>query len=146
MKELDLAVVEQKAIKEAAIHNLTQMLKSAAIHGEDISSTYVAARIAFPDNVNEVKDIFTKVSSVLKNNNISLTHGYAKNASKITNQNARGDTADVVVNKAHPILKHLDTILECDCLCDDADKARGYLVKKMDAVKETLHKHDLSKE
>ena len=148
INELDLALEEQKLVKQAALEKLTAMLKQAALSGENIGDAYIAARCVFPDNEKTIKDTFSKVAEALKKNRISFASNFEKMASKIINENAKGNRSDdkSVVDKTHPIIKHLNTIVESDSLLDQGTKMKGYFVTKLEKAEHDLRKPDFDSE
>ena len=138
--DLDLALEEQKLVKQAAFEQLTSMLKQAALSGENIGDAYIAARCVFPDKADTIKDTFTKIAEILKKNRISFPSNFEKIASKIINENARGNrhSDKTVVDKTHPIIKHLNTIIDSDDLIDKGCKLKGYFVTKLEKAEHTL--------
>jgi len=142
VNELDLALKEQELVKQAAFESLTAMLKQAALSGENIGDAYIAARCVFPDKEEIIKKTFSKIAEVLRKNRISFTSNFDKTASRIINENAKGNrNADKsVVDKAHPIIKHLNTIIESDDLIDKGTEMKGYFVTKLEKAEHTLRK------
>lgn len=140
INELDLALTEQQLVKQAAFEKLTSMLKQAALSGENIGDAYIAARCVFPDKEATIIDTFSKIAEVLKKNRISFTANFNKTASKIINEDAKGNrTSDKsVVDKTHPIIKHINTIIESDDLIDKGTKMKGYFVTKLEKAEHTL--------
>lgn len=146
--ELDLAIEEQKLIKQAAFEKLTDMLKYAARNGENISDAYIAARVKFDDKADQVKAIFSKIASELKKSGITFQNNYEKTASKCIDENARGNRHGdaYVVSGTHPIIKYLNTIIDSDYMIDKADLMKGYFVSKIERAKEHLHTHKFDNE
>lgn len=142
VNELDLALKEQELVKQAAFESLTAMLKQAALSGENIGDAYIAARCVFPDKEEAIKKTFSKIAEVLRKNRISFTSNFDKTASKIINEDAKGNrNADKsVVDKTHPIIKHLNTIIESDDLIDKGTEMKGYFVTKLEKAEHTLRK------
>ena len=59
---------------------------------------------------------------------------------KSFNEDATGAKAEnnMVINKSHPVLKTIDTIVNADDQICKAEKAKPYLVKKVEILKKTL--------
>ena len=146
--ELDLALKEQKLVKQASFEKLTDMLKQAALSGENIGDAYIAARCVFPDKEQCIKDTFAKIAEVLRKNRISFSMNFDKTASKIINEDAKGNrNADKsVVDKTHPIIKHLNTIIESDDLIDKGTRMKAYFVTKLEKAEHTLRKPEFDGE
>jgi negative regulator of replication initiation len=147
VNELDLALKEQELVKQAAFESLTGIIKQAALSGENIGDAYIAARCVFPEKEDLIKDTFAKIAEVLKKNKISFISSFEKTASKIINEDAHGArTSDkLVIDKSHPIIKHLNTIVESDSLLDKGTKMKGYFVTKLEKAEHSLRKPEFDK-
>ena len=142
VNELDLALKEQELVKQAAFESLTDMLKQAALSGENIGDAYIAARCVFPDKEDIIVDTFSKIASILKKNRISFAANFSKTASKIINEDAKGNrnTNKAVIDKSHPIIKHLNTIIDSEDMMDKGTKLKGYFVTKLEKAEHNLRK------
>lgn len=144
--ELDFQTINAKRYIVGAEDKLTQCLKEAALRGEDISMAYAAGRIAFPNHTELINHTFMKVAENLKKYNISFLGSHKQAEAKVISETAKGVRNDSVVNKANPVIKSLNTIVDNhDCICDSCH-ARDYIVSKIDSIKKGIRRHDMNKE
>lgn len=128
------------AIKEAEMNaynsqkKISEMVKHAALNGENIFPFYIVARSEYPEHEKEVKELFTKVAEDLKPYNISF-----KEAGQKYTEDAMGNLSKAVINKKHPILKHLDTVIrnEHDCI-SPCKRSKDYIVSKIELLNDKL--------
>jgi len=133
---LDSAMAESTVIAKEAELALEDMLKTAALRGENIAGAYVAARATYPEAENKIFSIFNKIAMRLKDKGISI-----KEAGKKYTEDALGNSSEVAVNKKHPILKHLDTVMRHDCDMSELGKAKDYIVSKIEFLDSALMSH-----
>lgn len=132
--ELDAALFEAEVAQKEAELTTIECLKTAALRGESVVPVYIAARATFPDKENEIKAFFEKAASELSRYGISF-----KEAARKYTEDARGNTAKAVVNKKHPILKHLDTVINSKSdIIGPCEKARDYVVSKIEVLDDAL--------
>lgn len=130
---LDTAHQEAIATARGAEMELVSSMKTAHLLGDNIAGVYVAARVAFPDKADAVQTIFTKVATELSAKGISI-----KEAGKKYTEDALGNSSEAVVNKKHPILKHLDTVIRHEDDASKIEKARDYVVSKIEFLTDAL--------
>lgn len=130
---LDTAHQEAVATARGAEMELVDMLKTAHLLGDNIAGVYVAARASYPDKAEAVQAIFKKVATELSAKGISI-----KEAGKKYTEDALGNSSEAVVNKKHPILKHLDTVMRNDECVPQIEKTRDYVVSKIEFLTDAL--------
>ncbi len=133
---LDTAISESTVIAKEAELALEDMLKTAALRGENIAGAYIAARATYPDADAKIFSIFNKIAMRLKDKGISI-----KEAGKKYTEDAVGNSSEAVVNKKHPILKHLDTVMRHDSEMSSLEKAKDYIVSKIEFLDSALMSH-----
>jgi len=133
--DLDMGIQESRINSANSVMSLTESMKTAALRGENIAGVYIAARAMYPEASHQEKlaTVFSEVELSLNRNNISI-----KEAAKKYTEDALGNTSAAVVNKKHPIMKHLDTIMRSDSECTEMGKARDFVVSKVEYLTDAL--------
>ena len=136
-RKFELANEQSKAIED-----MTAMLKSAAIQGENIAMAYFAGKAAFPNDADLVKEAFTKINSNLHESGITFADNFIKTGNRVRTLDALGNPRSRIigVDSQHGIIKHLNTIIKNQYAINDVDQARGYIVDKIEKVKDKLVK------
>jgi hypothetical protein len=120
--------------KEAAI-KLKDAIKIAALSGENIAKVQVAAIIAFPTKKAEIRSIMMTALEGLDKHGIE----FSKHA-KTYSEDAQGNRSEDLnsVNKNHPVLKHISTILDENELSPRLENSKQYMVKKVEILNSKL--------
>ena len=135
IRELDSAVAEADLNRKEAECKLTDMLKVAALRGENIASVYAAALGVFAEKKAEVAELFARVCGSLTTKGID----FRKHA-KSFSEDAQGSRAEDLsaINKNHPVLKTISTVLDHNDMIPQLDSAKSYLVKKVEVLTSKL--------
>lgn len=122
--------------RNAEIGEITSMLKEAALRGENVCLAYVAATNAFPEKLAEINKTFGIVLPAIK----PYVDHHNKTASKQYTENAFGETGAraVGINSQHALIKHINNILDDTDNIDLVEKTRGYIVDKIEQIKDKL--------
>lgn len=132
--ELENTLFEADIKVKEAEEVLTQSMKTAALRGENIAQVYIAARSLYPEKEAQVKELFSRISDRLNKHNISI-----KEAARVYNEDAQGQATTTLINKNHPIIKHIDTILTTgDEVYDPCSKTKDYIVSKIEVLSDAL--------
>lgn len=141
-KELDSAIFEAQVTAKEAEYKLKDMLKIAALNGENIAKVYAAAILAYPEKTATVREIFTRIGTELEKSGIS----FSKHA-KIYTESSEGEKIEAsTVNKSHAILKHLDTVIHNQDMVPQGEKVKDYISKKIDVLNSQLTTHKATDE
>lgn len=122
--------------RDAEIGEITSMLKEAAMRGENVCLAYVAATNSFPEKTAEINNIFRVVLPEVK----PCVDHFMKIAGKQYSENAFGETGAraVGINSQHALIKHINNIINDTSDIDLVEKTRGYIVDKIEQVKDKL--------
>lgn len=132
--ELEAAIFEAEVAQKEAELTTIECLKTAALRGENITPVYIAARATYPGKEEAIRIFFEKAAAELSRHGISF-----KEAAKKYTEDAQGNTATNTINKKHPILKHLDTVLNSEAdVITPCTKAKDYVVSKIEVLDEAL--------
>lgn len=131
ISELNSAIAEVELQKKEAELKFHDMLKVAALRGENIVPVYVAARAVNPNSMEPLKELFEDAFTKVSNFGVDFKK-QAKQISEDAEGNRRTDYS--AINKNHPILKTISTILEADELTPRLSKTKEYLVKKVEIL------------
>jgi len=129
-REIDSAIFESKVSAKEAELKLKDMLKVAALNGENIATAYAAAIATYPKKTAEVREIFTRIMSDLEHNGII----FAKHAKTYTEDAEGGKLETSTINKNHAVLKHLDTVLHNQEMVPQGERAKDYIAKKVEML------------
>jgi hypothetical protein len=145
VSEIDSALFETNVMRKEAAINLRNSLKVAALRGENIAKVHGAALIAFDGKVAEIRGIFAEALVGLDKHGIDF-----KKHAKTYTEDAQGNKSEELnaVNKNHPILKHISTILDADELTPRLENSKQYIVKKIEVLSSRItdKKYDDEKE
>jgi hypothetical protein len=132
---LDMGIQESRINAANATMTLTEMMKTSALRGENIAGVYLAARAMYPEATDQEKiaTLFSTIERSLAVNNISI-----KEAAKKYTEDALGNISEAVVNKKHPIMKHLDTVMRSDNECSSMESTKDYVVSKIEYLTDAL--------
>lgn len=135
--EINAAIFEAELTKKEAEVALRNTIKVAALRGENIAQAYAAALMAFPEKKAAVTELFADTMRSLEKHGIS----FKKHAEMYT-EDATGQSTKGMLNKKHPILKHIDTIVNVDDgIIIPCTRAKDYVVKKVEVLRQTLSNH-----
>jgi hypothetical protein len=135
IREIDSAIAEANLNRKEAECKLTDMLKVAALKGENIAAVYVAALGTFVEKKAELAELFTRVCDTLSTRGIDF-----KKHAKSFSEDAQGNRAEdfSAINKNHPVLKTISTVLDHNDMIPQLDTAKSYLVKKVEVLTDKI--------
>ena len=125
------------SIKEAEIE-IRDMLKVAALNGENVPMALVAVQVARPEHAELARAVFAKAAAEVP----AIAKNIQKFA-KVINENALGEVAEGKrsVNGGHSLLRHIDTLADCNGAILRLHKAKDYVVKKTELLNDRVLKH-----
>jgi uncharacterized tellurite resistance protein B-like protein len=131
--DLDAAQFETEITRKEAVLKIRDMLKVAALNGENIGHAFAASLTVYPEKKATIRSIFEEIAPYLKERGID----FSKHAARIS-EDAQGNRSDKAVNKQHAFIKHLDTVLKCDDDLPTIQKYRDFVVKKIEILKDVI--------
>ena len=133
IEELNSASFELDIMRKEAELRIKDIIKTAALRGENIQMAYLAAIATYPEKIASTRELFSRILTELQPHGIDFTK-----RAEIMNEDAEGNRSPKVVNKQHAMLRHLDTINRCEDELAPIKNAKDYFVKKIEILKSLI--------